>query len=312
MALSPDRPTIHQLEYVVAVAEHRNFSRAAEACGVSQPALSAQIQEVEQRLGTTLFERSRSGVTVPPQAEPVIAMARGAIAAIDAVVASAAHQSGEIVGPFPIGIIPTMAPYLLPTVVAEIRRRHPRAEPVLREEQTDVLVRRIARGEINLGILADPVPADDLDVVEVATDAFHLAMNEDHPLSGQDPLPIGALADLDMLLLEDGHCLRDQAIEVCASVGSAQGRGNGSIQATSLATLCQMVAAGRGVTLLPACSIDVETRPGSGLTSRPLKDPAPHRTVVMAWRPSDPNRELYARFAEQISPAIQERCARRV
>lgn len=311
MSIASERPTIRQLEYVVAVAEHRNFSRAAEACGVSQPALSAQVQEVEQRLGLTLFERNRAGITITPQAEPVIVQARAAIAAVDSVVNAAADHAGEVTGPFTIGVIPTMAPYLLPTVVAELRRRHPRAEPVLREERTDVLVRSISRGEIGLGILAAPVPSDDLDVVEVATDPFHLTMNLDHPLVGNDPLPTTALAGLDMLLLEDGHCLRDQAIDVCASVGSTRSPAGlgGSIQATSLTTLCQMVAAGRGVTLLPACSLDVETRPGSGLTSRPLGDPAPHRTVVLAWRPTDPNRELYARFAEEITPAIQDRCS---
>lgn len=300
-----DRPTIRQLEYVVAVAEHKNFSRAAKACGVSQPALSAQIQEVEQRLGTILFERSRSGVTVPSQAEPVIAKARQAIGAIDAVMISAADQSGELIGEFPIGVIPTMAPYLLPTVVADVRRRHPRAQPLLREEQTDVLVRRISRGEISIGILADPVPGNSLEVVEISVDPFHLAMAVDHPLAGREPLGTGALVGLEMLLLEDGHCLRDQAIDVCASVGSTT---TGSIQATSLTTLCQMVAAGRGVTLLPACSIELETRLGSGLTSRPLRDPVPHRTIVMAWRPSDPNRELYARLAEGLRAPIGKLC----
>lgn len=304
--MNPERPTIRQLEYVIAVAEHENFSRAAKACGVSQPALSAQIQEAEQRLGMVLFERSRSGVTVPPQAEPVIAAARRAVEAVDSVVASAADNSGELIGPFTIGVIPTMAPYLLPTVVAEVRRRHPLAEPVLREEQTDVLVDRIARCEISLGILADPVPGDSLETAEVAVDPFHLAMASDHPLAGGDPLPVASLAGLEMLLLEDGHCLRDQAIDVCASVGATR---TGAIQATSLTTLCQMVAAGRGVTLLPACSIDLETRLGSGLTSRPLADPVPSRTIVLAWRPSDPNRELYLRLADHLSGPVSQLCA---
>lgn len=306
MSVAVDRPTIRQLEYVVAVADHRNFSRAAEACGVSQPALSSQVKEVEDRLGLTLFERGRAGVAVPPHAETVIELARRAISAVDDVVVAAFGQQDELIGDVRVGVIPTMAPYLLPALVEELRRRHPRASPVLVEERTEQLVGRLRAGTLDFGLLASPVPADDLCSHPLAVDAFQLALPADHPLAGSGPLPSGVLSGLPLLLLEDGHCLRDQALEVCAAVGATA---SGSIQATSLTTLCQMVAAGVGVTLLPRSAISVEAREGSGLTVRALRDPSPSREVVLAWRPTDPHGELYERFAATLAPAMQDRCS---
>lgn len=301
------RPTVRQLEYVVAVADRLSFSHAAEACGVSQPALSSQVREVEQRLGLTLFERGRAGVSVPAHARPVIDAARRAIRAVDDVVDAALDLRGELVGPVRVGVIPTMAPYLLPTLVRELRRRHPRAEPVLTEDRTDDLVHRLALGQLDLGLLASPVPGEGLDVVEVAVDEFHLAMPRGHPLAGEGSLPSGVLAGLPVMLLEDGHCLRDQAIDVCATVGANTQH---AIQATSLTTLCQMVSAGSGVTLLPASAREVEARTGSGLDTRPLRDPRPHRIVVLAWRSTSPLAPLYRTFAGAIAPAVQDQCPR--
>lgn len=305
--MSTLRPTLRQLEYVVAVADHQHFSKAAEACGVSQPALSSQVQEVEQRLGLTLFERGRTGVSVPADAEPVIELARRALQAADDVVTAASHHRDELVGVLRVGVIPTMAPYLLPALVGELRRRHPHAEPHLVEEQTDRLVERIADGTLDLGLLAAPIPVDGLASASLAVDDFHLALPEDHPMAGTGPLPAGVLAGLPVILLEDGHCLRDQALDVCASVGAGL---SGGIQGTSLATLCQMVAAGLGVTLLPSSSLAIEARDGSGLSVRPLLDPSPSREVVLAWRPTDPRHRLYARFGEALARPVQERCRR--
>lgn len=299
------RPTVRQLEYVVAVADHLSFSRAADVCGVSQPALSSQVREAEQRLGLSLFERGRGGVSVPAHAEAVIDAARRAIRAVDDVADAAIDLHGELVGPVRVGVIPTMAPYLLPTLVRELRRRHPRAQPVLTEERTDDLVRRIELGQLDVGLLAWPVPGDGLEVAQVATDEFHLAMPEDHPFAGTGALPSGMLAGLPIMLLEDGHCLRDQAIDVCASVGALA---EGTIQGTSLTTLCQMVSAGGGVTLLPASARAVEARAGSGLVTRPLRDPRPNRIVVLAWRASSPLAPLHRAFADAIGPALQEQC----
>ena len=305
MPASRQRPTVRQLEYVVAVADHLSFSAAADVCGVSQPALSTQVREVEQRLGLSLFERGRGGVSVPDHAVAVIDAARRAIRAVDDVADAAVDLQGELVGPVRIGIIPTMAPYLLPTLVRELRRRHPRAEPVLTEERTDDLVRRIEVGELDLGLLAEPVPSDTLASKPLAVDEFHLALGEDHPYAGEGSLPSGVLAGLPVLLLEDGHCLRDQAMDVCATAGAST---DGAIQGTSLTTLCQMVSAGGGVTLLPASALEVEARPGSGLITRPLRDPRPSRTVVLAWRGRSPLAAMYAAFGDAIAPALQAAC----
>lgn len=305
--MSGERPTVRQLEYVVAVADHASFSRAAEACRVSQPALSTQVREVERRLGLVLFERGRTGVTVPDHALPVIDAAQRAIRAVDDVIDAALDLRGELVGPVRIGVIPTMAPYLLPTLVRELRRRHPRAEPVLSEDRTDDLVRRLEVGSLDLGMLAAPVPGDGLASAELAVDEFHLAMAEEHPYAGEGTLPSGLLAGLPVLLLEDGHCLRDQAIDVCATVGAST---EGAIQGTSLTTLCQMVSAGGGVTLVPASALDVEARPGSGLVTRPLRDPRPNRVVVLAWRETSPLAPLYESFATALAPAVQAACPR--
>ena len=307
MSMSADRPTVRQLEYVVAVADHRNFSRAAEACGVSQPALSSQVKEVEDRLGLTLFERGRAGVSIPAHAVPVIELARRAITAVDDVMTAALGQQDELVGEVRVGVIPTMAPYLLPVLVEELRRRHPRASPILVEERTEPLVARLRAGTLDVGLLASPVPADDLRSQPLAVDAFRLALPADHPLAGTGPLPSGVLSGLPLLLLEDGHCLRDQALDVCAAVGATS---SGSIQATSLTTLCQMVAAGVGVTLLPESAVGLEAREGSGLTVRALRDPSPSREVVLAWRPTDPHGELYGRLATALAAPMQARCSR--
>lgn len=308
--MNVDRPTLRQLEYLVAVADHRSFSRAAEACGVSQPALSGQIQELERRLGLTVIERGRSGASIPAQAAPVVEAARRALRAADEVLELAADRGDELVGPVRIVVIPTMAPYLLPVLVRELRRRHPRAEPVLVEARTDDLVRMLERGAADLGLLAAPVASDALAWRGVAWDEFLLAMPEDHPMVGDAPLPAGVLVGLPMVLLEDGHCLRDQALDVCATVGVDPATGIGGIQGTSLTTLCQMVAAGQGVTLLPASAVAVEARAGTGVAVRPLRDPSPRREVVLAWRRTSPYAEVNDAFARAVAGPLQECCAR--
>lgn len=299
-------PTLRQLEYAVAVADEGQVGKAARACSVSQPALSSQLQELERRLGLTLFERGRTGMTVTTEGAPVIEQARRVLADAGDLVRLAADRSGDLVGAVHLGVIPTMAPYLLPVVVQELLRRHPRARPHLHEERTDELLDRLHDGRLDLGVLAGPLDEADLEVRELAHDPFLLALPEGHHLAGEGALPTGVLAGLPLLLLEEGHCLRDQSLAVCATAGASE---TSEIQATGLAALCQMVAADMGATLLPASAAALEARAGAGLTLRPLRGtPPPDRTVVLAWRRASPRAERFVALARHLAEPVAEAC----
>lgn len=303
-----DMPTLRQLEYLVAVAEHGTFGSAAEAVHVSQPAMSSQIAELEQRLGVTLFERDRRGARVTPEGEAIVAAARRVLDEAEQLVRLASDRRGDLVGALSLGVIPTMAPYLLPTVVREIRRRYPAAEMILRELRTAELVGELHHGTLDVGLLAAPVPELDrsVEVMELARDPFVLALPDGHPFAGVARLPQASLAGLPMLLLEDGHCLRSHAQQACTHIGAGT---LGSIQATGLPSLSQMVAAGMGATLLPACALDVEARPGSGITTRRLRSPEPFRTVVLAWRANSPRAEHFRTLATALAGPVAECCS---
>lgn len=302
-----ERPTLRQLEYFVAIAEEGSFGAAAERVGVSQPALSAQIAELEQRLGVTLFERGRRGAKVTPEAVALLVAARRVLGEVDQLVQLADDRRGDVAGELRVGVIPTIAPYLLPVVVREVKRRYPGAALVLRELRTAELVAALRDGSVDLALLAAPVPELDasIDVVELAREPFVLALPEGHPFAGSARLPRSAMAGLPMLLLEDGHCLRAHAEQACAIVGAST---IGSIHATGLSSLCQMVAAGMGATLLPASAIGVEARPGAGLTVRPLREPVPYRTIVLGWRRNAPRAEHYVRLGEGLVASVGEAC----
>jgi LysR family hydrogen peroxide-inducible transcriptional activator len=302
-----DMPTLRQLEYLVAVADEGTFGGAAAAVHVSQPAMSAQIAELEQKLGVVLFERGRRGARVTPEGEAIVAAGRRVLDEARQLVRLATDRRGDLVGALSVGVIPTMAPYLLPTVVREIRRRYPAARPHLQEHRTAELVGHLVDGTVDLGLLAAPVPELDLgvEVVELARDPFVLALPDGHPLAGTSRLSQSALSELPMLLLEEGHCLRTHAESACTQIGAGT---LGAIQATGLASLSQMVAAGMGATLLPACALEVEARPGSGITTRRLRRPEPYRTVVLAWRASSPRATHFATLAAALSGPVSDAC----
>lgn len=302
-----EMPTLRQLEYLVAVAEQGTFGAAAEAVHVSQPAMSSQIAELEQKLGVTLFERDRRGARVTPEGEAIVAAARRVLDEASELVRLASDRRGDLVGQLGLGVIPTMAPYLLPTVVREIRRRYPATELRLRELRTAELVDALLDGTLDLGLLAAPVPelGRGVEVAELARDPFVLALPEGHPFAGKARLPQSALSGLPMLLLEEGHCLRTHAETACSQIGAGT---LGSIQATGLPSLSQMVAAGMGATLLPACAVEVETRQGSGLTIRRLRPPEPFRTVVLAWRANSPRVEHFRTLAAALAGPVATAC----
>ena len=302
-----DTPTLRQIEYLVAVAEHGTFIAAADALHVSQPALSAQVAEAEQRLGMTVFERGRHGAVATPEGEAVLTSARRVLDEARELMRVAQERSGDLTGPLSIGVIPTIAPYLLPAVVRETMRRYPAVELRLREERTADLLASLRAGTVDLALLAAPVPGDlhGVEVVELARDPFVLALPDGHPFAGRERLPQAALSSLPMLLLEDGHCLREHTVSACALIGAGS---LGTVQATGLPSLSQMVAAGMGATLLPTSALAVEARPGSGITTRPLRRPEPYRTIALAWRSRSPRAARYLVLADGLRRPVGEAC----
>ncbi len=292
-----ERPTLRQLEYAVAVADHQHFGRAAEAVAVSQPGLSGQIQELERRLGVTLFERSSRGVTLTPAGVELIARSRAVLRDVDELVNAAGAFEGELKGRLRVGAIPTVAPYLLPATVQVLRQSWPELILELDEEQTHRLVDAVEAGSADLGLLALPVDTGSLRVAPIVDEAFVLTMPETHALAGTEPVDLQTLADVPVLLMEDGHCLREHALSVCATAGGVE---HSTVHAASLGTLAQMVASGLGVTLLPASSLAVETRPGTGLSNRRFEAPEPVRTIGLVWRPSDPRSASYELLVERL------------
>ncbi len=276
------RPSIRQLEYLVALAGTRHFGRAAKACAVTQPALSLQIRELEELLGVKLFERSRRQVLVTPAGERVIERAREALRRIDDLLDEARAAQRPFTGRLSLGVIPTVAPYLLPRALPAVRAAYPGLELLLREDQTQRILARLREGDLELLLLALPVEGDDLESLPLFEEPFVLAVPAAHRLArGHGPVTEAALSGEPVVLLEEGHCLRAQALALCDAAGA---RETGRVQATSLGTLVQMVANGLGITLLPATSLEVETRAGSGIALRAFAAPVPGRRIGLVWR----------------------------
>jgi len=298
-----ERPSIRQLESLVAVAEHRNFRKAASALGISQPALSAQVQTAEATLGLQVFERDRRSVLVTPAGEEVVGRARLALEAIDAVHEAARRRAEPLVGPLRLGVIPTVAPYWLPALLPTVRKRFPRLELILREEQTHRLLGQLTAGEIDVAFLAIPVPGD-VTTAEIAREAFLLAaprgaelMHRRARLSERD------LEDQTVLLLEDGHCLRDQALAVCERGGAHESM---QVRGTSLPTLVQMVAGGMGVTLIPEAAAEALVQPRGPVELAALGKPPPGRTLGLAWRTSSARLREFRLLAETLREAAEK------
>lgn len=290
---------MRQLEYAVALADHGHFGEAARDSFVSQPALSAQIRELEAKLGVDLFERQISGTTLTAAGAEVVARAREILGAVTELAQLAAAHSGTIAGELRLAAIPTLAPYLLPTVVDAFRARWPDSTVVLEELRSDELLSALESGDIDIGLFATPYDVGRVHVEPLAWETFALAVPEQHPLAeGDEALPTGVLADLQVLLLPQGHCLGDHAQGVCDVAGNTE---YSRVAAGSIATLVRMVAAGMGVTLLPESAELIEARTGSGIKLRRFAEPAPGRTVALVWRDSDPRRDLFTSVADDLS-----------
>jgi LysR family hydrogen peroxide-inducible transcriptional activator len=289
------RPTLRQLDYLVAVADEGHIGRAAARCHVAQPSLSAQLKELERGLGADIIERVGRGVRLTAAGTELAERARGILRSADDLVETAHRSATSLHGRLSVAAIPTVAPYLLPRFVPLLRDRHPEVESHLREMQTPQLVPALVRGEIDIGLMALPVDDPDLDHLVILDDPFLVALDPDHAFASRNDVRAEQLAGEAVLLLEDGHCLRDQALDICNEVGATKA---GEIQATSLATLCQMVAAGMGVTLLPRSARAVEARDGTGIVVRPFRGSSPSRKLVLTWRRRSPAAELYRELAE--------------
>lgn len=274
-------PTLRQLEYLVAIADESTFGAAAAHCHVSQPGLSAQVREVEELLGIRVFDRDRRGATVTPAGEEVIARARDLLAAARELVETARRRAQPLTGPFRLGVIPTIAPYLLPAGLPPVRTEYPQLRLMLREEKTEVLLELITKNRIDAALLAIDVRLGDVEALLLFDDPFLLAMPAGHPLAKKKQVTESDLDSERVLLLEDGHCLREQALTICARAGADE---NEDFRATSLTTLVQMVAGGDGVTLLPSMAVPALASRDSGIVVRPFRAPAPSRKIGLAWR----------------------------
>jgi LysR family hydrogen peroxide-inducible transcriptional activator len=278
---------LKDLRYLVAVADLRHFGRAAARCFVSQPTLSAQLKKLEQALGVQLIERAPNNVSLTPTGEEIVARARRIIEASDEVVTLARSQRDPLAGRLSVALLPTIGPYLLPRVAPLIRKTLPRLQLRLYEYTTAAMLERLHAGDLDVGILALPVEMQGLESRELYREPFLVALPERHPLAAHDTVRVADLKGETLLLLEDGHCLRDQALEVCSRVGVREQQ---DFRATSLETLRQMVATGAGITLLPELAGRGAYRSARGVALRPFARPAPVRHIGALWRRSSARR----------------------
>jgi len=283
---------------------HRHFGRAAEACFVSQPTLSTQIRKLEDELGVTLVERAPRKVLLTDVGREIAARARDVLNEAEQIRAIARRTRDPESGTVRLGIFPTLGPYLLPHVLPMVRKAFPRLELLLVEEKTEVVLERLREGKLDAGILALPVHEDSLHIEPLFEEPFLLAVPDSHPLASRRRLRLEDLAHESLLLLEDGHCLRDQALEVCQLSGAGERAG---FRATSLETLRQMVAAGVGITLLPTLAVNPPVARVEHLRLIEFGAHPPHRRVAMVWRKSSAMHEFLLRLAEvfrKLPPAL--------
>jgi LysR family hydrogen peroxide-inducible transcriptional activator len=288
---------LRDLKYLVALADHKHFGKAADASFVSQPTLSTQIRKLEDELGVALVERAPRKVMLTPVGREVVERARRIIAEVEQMGEVARRSRDPEAGTVRLGLFPTLGPYLLPHVVPRIRRRFPQLELLLVEEKSDVLLQRLREGTLDAALLALPVHDDQLHVEFLFEEPFLLAVPESHPLAGHGPLSLDDLSAQKLLLLEDGHCLRDQALDVCRTSGAGE---NGGFRATSLETLRQMVAANVGITLLPSLAVKPPVAQSDAIRLLPFRDPPPNRRIAMLWRRSSAMGDFLARLAEEF------------
>ena len=297
-------PSPQQLRYLVALAESRHFGRAALSCAVTQSTLSAGILALERQLDAQILDRSAGRhVVFTSLGLDLVLRAREALAALEAFSEAATAAREPMSGPLRLGVIPTIGPFLLPRLMPVLRAAFPRLRLFLREDTTARLVDRLESNRLDVLLLALPCDCGTAAATQVARDEFLVALPPDHALAALPQVPVAAMASERLLLLEDGHCLRDQALAVCGLLGGDRGDQDG-FAATSLHTLVQMVAGGLGITLLPRVAVAAGIVEGTGLVLRPLGGASAWRTLGLAWRPNAPRAADY----RALAPHLAETC----
>lgn len=292
---------LRDLRYFVALADTRHFGKAAERSFVSQPTLSAQIKKLETYLGVQLIERQPRKVTLTETGAKILPLARRIVQESDEIVSLARNEHDPLSGKLKVGLIPTIGPYLLPLVARRLRKQLPRLKLMLYEYQTQPLLEKLRAGDIDVGILALPVPLDGLEARPLFDESFTLAVPSHNPLAKRAHVKVDDLNGETLLLLEDGHCLRDQALDVCSHIDVKESE---DYRATSLETLRQMVAAGLGITLLPELATRGPFGSGHGITVKQFSRPVPSRSVGAVWRKSTARTEAITAVCDVINSSM--------
>lgn len=277
------QPSLAQLRAFAAVAEHLHFRDAAAAIGMSQPALSGAVSALEEALGVQLLERTTRKVLLSPAGERLAVRAKAVLDAVAELMEEAEAAQAPFTGVLRLGVIPTVAPYLLPTVLRLVHERYPQLDLQVHEEQTSSLLEGLAAGRLDLLLLAVPLGVPGVTELPLFDEDFVLVTPEGHPLGGREDIPRDALRELRLLLLDEGHCLRDQALDICREAGREEGAAV-TTTAAGLSTLVQLVAGGLGATLLPCTAVEVETGRAERLQTGRFAAPAPSRRIALAMR----------------------------
>jgi LysR family hydrogen peroxide-inducible transcriptional activator len=300
--------TLRQLRYLDALARHRHFGHAAKACAVTQPALSMQIRELEKLLGVDLVERRRQDVALTPVGEEIMRRAEGLLAGVDELADLARRRAGVLSGRLALGVIPSLAPYVLPKLLPALQARFPDLRLELRETQTRFLIDELMRGKLDVVMLALPIAEAEIETIRLFDDRLLLAVPADDPRGRAVRVNPRDVDPQKLILLEEGHCLRDQALAYCAN---APDDGRMGLGATSLATVMQMVAGGHGITLVPKIA-ESEARTRRIKLLR-FAAPEPFRVIALAFRRTSPRKADFAAFARLVNKTlgIDAKAARR-
>ena len=292
---------IRDLEYLIAVDEERHFHRAAERCFVSQPTLSGQLKKLEEELGILLVERNNRQVSMTEAGEAVVKHAHVVLAEINSIKNVASYYKDPMVGDVRVGIIPTVAPYLLPIIMPKLNKAFPKLKIWLYEYQTHVLLEKLQKAELDFLILALPIEKHYFTEADLFREPFRLAVKKDHALVKKKQINLGDIANQELLLLEEGHCLRGHILDVCLLAGVKE---EGQYHATSLETLRHMVGEGMGMTLIPELAVPAKTRKADEIRYIEFSDPKPNRRIGMLYRKNSYREETFNNISELIKAVL--------